>query len=113
MTPLRQTMIQAMCQHGFSPRTQHSYLYVVTALARYYRRSLDQLKVEDLHVFFNYLGRSRGQVLRFASALLFRCNHSILTRLNLELRKEPRNGQTAATGICRCVVPCNVPRKSA
>jgi len=32
MTPLRQTMIQAMCQHGFSPRTQHSYLYVVTAL---------------------------------------------------------------------------------
>ncbi|UQG57360.1 hypothetical protein MIH18_05880 [Marinobacter sp. M3C] len=38
MTPLRQTMIQAMCQHGFSPRTQHSYLYVVTALARYYRR---------------------------------------------------------------------------
>ena len=31
-TPLRQTMIQAMCQHGFSPRTQHSYLYVVTAL---------------------------------------------------------------------------------
>jgi len=39
MTPLRQTMIQAMCQHGFPPRTQHSYLYVVTALARYYRRS--------------------------------------------------------------------------
>jgi hypothetical protein len=39
MTPLRQTMIQAMCQHGFSPRTQKSYLYVVTELARYYRRS--------------------------------------------------------------------------
>ena len=51
MTPLRQTMIQAMCQHGFSPRTQHSYLYVVTALARYYRRSPDQLKVDDLQVF--------------------------------------------------------------
>ncbi|MEQ8183380.1 MULTISPECIES: hypothetical protein [Marinobacter] len=37
MTPLRQTMIQAMCQHGFSPRTQQSYLYAVTELARYYR----------------------------------------------------------------------------
>jgi len=60
MTPLRQTMIQAMCQHGFSPRTQHSYLYVVTALARYYRRSPDQLKVEDLHVFFNYLVQERS-----------------------------------------------------
>ena len=60
MTPLRQTMIQAMCQHGFSPRTQHSYLYVVTALARYYRRSPDQLKVEDLQVFFNYLVQERS-----------------------------------------------------
>ena len=31
MIPLRQTMIQAMCQHGFPPppRTQHSYLYGV------------------------------------------------------------------------------------
>ena len=61
MTPLRQTMIQAMCQHGFSPRTQHSYLYVVTALARYYRRSPDQLKVEiDLQVYFNYLVQVRS-----------------------------------------------------
>jgi integrase/recombinase XerD len=60
MTPLRQTMIQAMCQHGFSPRTQHSYLYFVTALARYYRRSPDQLKVEDLQVFFNYLVQERS-----------------------------------------------------
>jgi len=60
MTPLRQTMIKAMCQHGFSPRTQHSYLYVVTALARYYRRSPDQLKVEDLQVYFNYLVQERS-----------------------------------------------------
>lgn len=60
MTPLRQTMIQAMCQHGFSPRTQHSYLYVVTALARYYRRSPDQLKVDDLQAYFNYLVQERS-----------------------------------------------------
>ena len=42
------------------PRTQHSYLYVVTALARYYRRSPDQLKVEDLQVYFNYLVQERS-----------------------------------------------------
>src|SRR5690554_2360835 len=60
MTPLRQTMIQAMCQHGFSPRTQHSYLYVVTALARYYRRSPDQLEVDDLQAYFNYLVQERS-----------------------------------------------------
>jgi len=60
MTPLRQTMIQAMCQHGFSPRTQKSYLYVVTELARYYRRSPDQLKVDDLQAYFNYLVQERS-----------------------------------------------------
>ncbi|MAK49225.1 MULTISPECIES: site-specific integrase [Marinobacter] len=60
MTPLRQTMIQAMCQHGFSPRTQQSYLYVVTELARYYRRSPDQLQVDDLQVYFNYLVQERA-----------------------------------------------------
>lgn len=61
MTPLRQSMILAMCQHGFPPpRTQHSYLYVVTALARYYRRSPDRLKVEDLQVYFNYLVQERS-----------------------------------------------------
>ncbi|PFG11416.1 DUF4238 domain-containing protein [Marinobacter sp. LV10MA510-1] len=52
--------------------------------------------------------KCRGQVLRFASALLFRCNHPTLACLNLEPRKEPRSGQTAATGICRCVLSCDV-----
>jgi len=45
---------------GLSPRTRHSYLYVVTSLARYYRRSPDQLKVEDSQVYFNYLVRERS-----------------------------------------------------
>ena len=60
MTPLRQTMIQAMRQHGFSPQTQKSYLYVVTDLARYYRRSPDQLEVGDLQTYFNYLVQERS-----------------------------------------------------
>lgn len=60
MTPLRQAMIQAMRQHGFSPKTQQSYLYVVTDLARYYRRSPDQLAVGDLQTYFNYLVQERA-----------------------------------------------------
>jgi len=53
-------MIQAMRQHGFSPETQKSYLYVVTDLARYYRRSPDQLQVGDLQTYFNYLVQERS-----------------------------------------------------
>lgn len=60
MTPLRQTMIQAMRQHGFSPQTQRSYLYVVADLARYYRRSPDRLEVGDLQTYFNYLVQERS-----------------------------------------------------
>lgn len=60
MTPLRQAMIQAMRQHGFSPKTQQSYLYVVTDLARYYRRSPDQLAVGDLQTYFNHLVQERS-----------------------------------------------------
>ena len=41
MTPLREKMIAAMRQRGFSPRTHQSYLYVVTDLARFFRCSPD------------------------------------------------------------------------
>ena len=60
MTPLRQAMIQTMRQHGFSPQTQKSYLYVVADLARYYRRSPDQLEGGDLQTYFNYLVQERS-----------------------------------------------------
>ena len=60
MTPLRQAMIQTMRQHGSSPQTQKSYLYVVADLARYYRRSPDQLEVGDLQTYFNYLVQERS-----------------------------------------------------
>ena len=81
MTPLRQTMIQAMCQHGFSPRTQHSYLYVVTSLARYYRRSPDQLKVEDLQVFFNYLVQERSLSPADRKSTRLNSSHGFVSRM--------------------------------
>lgn len=60
MTPLRQQMIEAMRQRGFSPRTHQSYLGAVSALAQYYRRSPAKLSVEELQGYFNYLAQERG-----------------------------------------------------
>lgn len=59
MTPLRQQMISAMHQRGFSPRTHDSYLRAVRELARYYQRSPDQLAVRELQAYFNYLAQER------------------------------------------------------
>jgi hypothetical protein len=50
MTPLRQQMIEAMQQHGFSLRTHESYLRAVTDLARFTHRSPDQLTTDDLQI---------------------------------------------------------------
>jgi site-specific recombinase XerD len=55
MTPLRQRMIGAMRQRGFSDRTQQSYLYAVIQLSRYFNRSPDQLSLTDIQRFFEYL----------------------------------------------------------
>lgn len=55
MTPLRQAMINAMQQRGFSPRTHQSYLASVTRLAEYYHRSPDQLNIDQLQQYFEYL----------------------------------------------------------
>jgi integrase/recombinase XerD len=59
MTPLRQQMIEAMRQRGFSIRTHQSYLAAVRDLARYYRRSPDQLDVAELQAYFNHLVQER------------------------------------------------------
>jgi site-specific recombinase XerD len=55
MTPLRQAMIKAMQQRGFSPRTHQSYLASVTRLAGYYHCSPDKLDTAQLQRYFEYL----------------------------------------------------------
>lgn len=60
MTTLRQQMIEAMQQRGFSIRTHKSYLGCVTSLARYFHQSPDQLKVEQIQAYFVYLVQQRG-----------------------------------------------------
>lgn len=59
MTPLRQSMIEAMQLRGFSPRTQESYLSAVEQLARYTHRPPDQLSLAQLQAFFKYLALER------------------------------------------------------
>lgn len=59
MTELRQRMIDQMTLRGFSPRTHESYLWAVTGLARYYKKSPDQLTGEQIRQYLLYLERER------------------------------------------------------
>jgi integrase/recombinase XerD len=55
MTELRRRMMEDMQLHGYAPKTQQCYVGTVKALAKYHRRSPDQLNEEDLRQFFLYL----------------------------------------------------------
>ena len=46
-----------MVLKGFSARTQETYLYAITRLAKYYRRPPDQLDVADIERYFLFLLR--------------------------------------------------------
>lgn len=59
MTELRQRMIQAMTIRGFSPRTHESYLGAIRGLAKHYRRSPDELSVEEVQAYLAYLINER------------------------------------------------------
>lgn len=60
MTPLRQQMIAAMRQRGFSIRTHQSYLYAVSGLARYFHQPPDRLCPDQIQDFFVYLVQEKG-----------------------------------------------------
>lgn len=55
MTPLRQKMIDAMRQRGFSSRTHESYLGSVASFARFHRRALEDADADDVARYFEYL----------------------------------------------------------
>ena len=59
MTELRRRMIQQMTIRGFSPRTHESYIGVVRDLAKHYRRSPDQLSVEEVQAYLEHLITTR------------------------------------------------------
>jgi integrase/recombinase XerD len=59
MTLLRQKMIEAMQQRGFSDCTHESYLYAVTDLAKHFHKSPDQIQVSQIQDYFVYLAQDR------------------------------------------------------
>jgi integrase/recombinase XerD len=58
-TPLRQRMIDEMTLRGMSPRTVESYVGSVFGLAKYYRRSPDELSIEEVRGYLLHLERDR------------------------------------------------------
>jgi integrase/recombinase XerD len=59
MTPLRQSMIDAMQVRGFAQRTQKSYVTAVVGLARHYRCSPEQLGSAQVQEYLLHLTRER------------------------------------------------------
>lgn len=59
MSPLRQRLLDATRQHGFSDRTFTSYAGAVNQLQRYHGCSPAKLTPERLQPFFNYLVKER------------------------------------------------------
>jgi integrase/recombinase XerD len=60
MTELRRRMIDAMTVRGFSPRTHESYIAAVRGLAKHYRRSPDELSVQEVEAYLVHLVTKRG-----------------------------------------------------
>jgi len=59
MSELRTRMIRDMTLRGFSPRTHEAYLGAVVGLAKYYRRSPDQLTNDEVQAYLAYLIQER------------------------------------------------------
>jgi len=59
MTKLRQRMDDDMLARGLADRTRESYLWAVTGLARFYRRSPDQISDEEVQAYLVHLIRDR------------------------------------------------------
>lgn len=59
MTPLRQRMIDDMKLRNLAPGTQRNYILHVAAFAKYYRRSPEQLGIEEVRNYLLYLLEDR------------------------------------------------------
>jgi site-specific recombinase XerD len=59
MSKLRQQLIQELVLRGCSPRTQEAYVSAVYHLAKYYRRSPDQISDAEVRAYLLYLAQTR------------------------------------------------------
>ena len=55
MTPLRQRMLDALILRGLAQRTQEAYIGAVVGLAKYYKRSPDELSAEQVQQYLLHL----------------------------------------------------------
>ncbi len=92
MTPLRQKMIDAMVLRGFAARTQKSYLYAVTQLAKHYHQSPDVISDDDILAFFLYLAKEKKLAASSCRLHLNALLPELLTRQEaLAIVNEPAN----------------------
>jgi len=94
MSKLRQQLIQELVLRDYSLRTQEAYVSAVYHLAKYYRRSPDQLSDQQIKDYLFYLAEtkklsasSRNQV---SSALRFFYGHVLARPVEELLRVVPR-----------------------
>jgi len=59
MSKLRQQLIQELVLRDCSPRTQEAYVSAVYQLAKYYRRSPDQISDHEIREYLLYLAQTR------------------------------------------------------
>lgn len=59
MTPLRQRMIDAMVQRGFSPRTQESYVDAIYGMAKHYRRDPAEYSAQEVQAYLLHMVQER------------------------------------------------------
>ena len=59
MSKLRQQLIQELVLRGCSPRTQEAYVSGVYQLAKYYRRSPDQISDPEVRAYLLYLAQTK------------------------------------------------------
>ena len=59
MTELRRRMNDDMLARGFADRTRESYVWAVTGLARFYKRSPDQIADAEIQAYVVHLLRDR------------------------------------------------------
>jgi site-specific recombinase XerD len=108
MSTLRQQLIQELVLRGCSPRTQEAYVSAVYQLAKYYRRSPDQLSDAQIRDYLFYLAErkklsasSRNQAtsaLRFFYARVLGRSVEQVMRVLPRVRQEVRRPQVFASG---------------
>ena len=97
MTKLRQQLIQELVLRGCSPRTQEAYISAVLQLAKYYRRSPDQVTDQELKDYLFYLADTRklsaSSCNQANSALRFFYTHVLMRSTESLARVLPRPRQ--------------------